>query len=118
MIVSLRGWTNVWQPHRNHSSRVFDLLQAYLYKTFSQLPLLKKPYTYPCSFFVHRCGRTARCGALGRAVLFLTPNELAYIDFLRINQNVSSEALKLLIPQNSLYCPYGNKGSCLFNLVV
>ncbi|KAM7532624.1 hypothetical protein Aperf_G00000131259 [Anoplocephala perfoliata] len=41
------------------------------------------------NFFVHRCGRTARCGALGRAVLFLTPNEVAYVDFLRINQNVT-----------------------------
>ncbi|VDL93083.1 unnamed protein product [Schistocephalus solidus] len=41
------------------------------------------------SFFVHRCGRTARCGTAGRAVLFLNPNELTYIDFLKINQNVS-----------------------------
>ncbi|KAL7054036.1 hypothetical protein AAHC03_026593 [Spirometra sp. Aus1] len=41
------------------------------------------------SFFVHRCGRTARCGTSGRAVLFLSPNELTYIDFLKINQNVS-----------------------------
>ncbi|VDN15931.1 unnamed protein product [Dibothriocephalus latus] len=41
------------------------------------------------SFFVHRCGRTARCGTAGRAVLFLSPNELTYIDFLKINQNVS-----------------------------
>nr|VZI10836.1 unnamed protein product [Spirometra erinaceieuropaei] len=41
------------------------------------------------NFFVHRCGRTARCGTSGRAVLFLSPNELTYIDFLKINQNVS-----------------------------
>ncbi|VDD76474.1 unnamed protein product [Mesocestoides corti] len=41
------------------------------------------------NFFVHRCGRTARCGAQGRAVLFLTPTELAYVDFLQINQNVT-----------------------------
>ncbi|VDK38035.1 unnamed protein product [Taenia asiatica] len=40
------------------------------------------------NFFVHRCGRTARCGAEGRAVLFLAPTEVAYVDFLRINQNV------------------------------
>ncbi|CDS36374.1 ATP dependent RNA helicase DDX55 [Echinococcus multilocularis] len=41
------------------------------------------------NFFVHRCGRTARCGAEGRAVLFLAPTEVAYVDFLRINQNVT-----------------------------
>ncbi|EUB58514.1 ATP-dependent RNA helicase DDX55 [Echinococcus granulosus] len=40
------------------------------------------------NFFVHRCGRTARCGAEGRAVLFLAPTEVAYVDFLRINQNL------------------------------
>ncbi|KAL5969318.1 ATP-dependent RNA helicase DDX55 [Taenia solium] len=40
------------------------------------------------NFFVHRCGRTARCGAEGQAVLFLAPTEVAYVDFLRINQNV------------------------------
>ncbi|KAL5104056.1 ATP-dependent RNA helicase DDX55 [Taenia crassiceps] len=40
------------------------------------------------NFFVHRCGRTARCGAEGRAVLFLAPTEVAYVEFLRINQNV------------------------------
>ncbi|VDN97979.1 unnamed protein product [Rodentolepis nana] len=41
------------------------------------------------NFFVHRCGRTARCGAEGKAVLFLAPSEVAYVDFLRINQNVT-----------------------------
>ncbi|KAA0191208.1 ATP-dependent RNA helicase DDX55 [Fasciolopsis buskii] len=38
--------------------------------------------------FVHRCGRTARCGAEGRALLFLAPNEVAYVNFLEINQKV------------------------------
>ncbi|VDP93014.1 unnamed protein product [Echinostoma caproni] len=38
--------------------------------------------------FVHRCGRTARCGAEGRALLFLSPNEVAYVNFLEINQKV------------------------------
>ncbi|KAF7253036.1 hypothetical protein EG68_06730 [Paragonimus skrjabini miyazakii] len=38
--------------------------------------------------FVHRCGRTARCGAEGRALLFLTPKEQAYVNFLQINQTV------------------------------
>ncbi|CAH8657791.1 unnamed protein product [Dicrocoelium dendriticum] len=38
--------------------------------------------------FVHRCGRTARCGSSGSALLFLTPEESAYVDFLRINQKV------------------------------
>ncbi|KAM3185913.1 hypothetical protein ACTXT7_005387 [Hymenolepis weldensis] len=41
------------------------------------------------NLFVHRCGRTARCGADGRAILFLAPSEVAYVGFLRINQNVT-----------------------------
>ncbi|TPP65194.1 DEAD box polypeptide 55 [Fasciola gigantica] len=40
------------------------------------------------SAFVHRCGRTARCGAEGCALLFLAPNEVAYVNFLEINQKV------------------------------
>ena len=32
--------------------------------------------------FVHRCGRTARMGAHGSAVVFLLPHEDSYIDFL------------------------------------
>jgi len=41
--------------------------------------------------FVHRCGRTARMGCAGNALLFLAPTELAYIDFLRINQKAPLE---------------------------
>ena len=36
--------------------------------------------------FVHRCGRTARMGKAGNALLFLTSNELPYIEFLSVNQ--------------------------------
>lgn len=32
--------------------------------------------------FVHRVGRTARAGRIGRAVLFLTPTEVDYIRIL------------------------------------
>ncbi|KAL7986697.1 hypothetical protein Chor_012980 [Crotalus horridus] len=38
------------------------------------------------SAFVHRCGRTARIGHLGSALVFLLPMEEAYISFLAINQ--------------------------------
>jgi len=38
--------------------------------------------------FVHRCGRTARIGNSGNALLFLLPNEDAYVEFIRINQKV------------------------------
>lgn len=38
--------------------------------------------------FVHRCGRTARIGNFGSAVVFLMPNEDLYVDFIRRNQNV------------------------------
>ncbi|CAH8555906.1 unnamed protein product [Schistosoma turkestanicum] len=39
--------------------------------------------------FVHRCGRTARCGLEGNALLFVTQEEAAYINFLHINQQVN-----------------------------
>lgn len=38
--------------------------------------------------FVHRCGRTARMGNIGSALLFLLPNESAYVDFVQLNQKV------------------------------
>ena len=38
--------------------------------------------------FVHRCGRTARSGNLGNALLLLLPMEDTYLDFISINQKV------------------------------
>ncbi|XP_017297265.1 ATP-dependent RNA helicase DDX55 [Kryptolebias marmoratus] len=38
------------------------------------------------SAFVHRCGRTARIGNYGNALVFLLPMEEVYINFLSINQ--------------------------------
>ncbi|XP_051972892.1 ATP-dependent RNA helicase DDX55 [Xyrauchen texanus] len=38
------------------------------------------------SSFVHRCGRTARIGNLGNALVFLLPMEESYVNFLSINQ--------------------------------
>ncbi|KAJ8393984.1 hypothetical protein AAFF_G00055170 [Aldrovandia affinis] len=38
------------------------------------------------SAFVHRCGRTARIGNQGSAVVFLLPMEESYVNFLSINQ--------------------------------
>ncbi|XP_013082410.2 ATP-dependent RNA helicase DDX55-like [Biomphalaria glabrata] len=40
------------------------------------------------SAFVHRCGRTARIGHEGNALVFLLPSEDAYIKFIEINQKV------------------------------
>lgn len=39
--------------------------------------------------FVHRCGRTARIGNKGAALVLLLPNEEAYVQFIDINQKVS-----------------------------
>ncbi|KAJ3027174.1 ATP-dependent RNA helicase ddx55 [Rhizophlyctis rosea] len=36
--------------------------------------------------FAHRCGRTARLGREGKAVVFLTPKEDTYVEFLRIRK--------------------------------
>ncbi|XP_077593939.1 ATP-dependent RNA helicase DDX55 [Stigmatopora nigra] len=38
------------------------------------------------SAFVHRCGRTARIGNRGNALVFLSPMEESYVNFLSINQ--------------------------------
>lgn len=38
------------------------------------------------SSFVHRCGRTARIGNQGSALVFLLPMEESYVNFLSINQ--------------------------------
>ncbi|KAK1156389.1 ATP-dependent RNA helicase DDX55-like isoform X1 [Acipenser oxyrinchus oxyrinchus] len=38
------------------------------------------------SAFVHRCGRTARIGNQGSALVFLLPMEESYVNFLAINQ--------------------------------
>merc|ERR1740137_393747 len=43
--------------------------------------------------FVHRCGRTARQGNKGAAVLLIGPSEETYIDFLAINQKVTLQQI-------------------------
>lgn len=47
--------------------------------------------------FVHRCGRTARIGNKGAALLLLSPSEETYINFLSLNQGV--ELLPLPCPE-------------------
>jgi ATP-dependent RNA helicase DDX55/SPB4 len=45
--------------------------------------------------FVHRCGRTARMGQKGQAVVMLLPSETPYVEFLSLNQHVTLEAYEL-----------------------
>ncbi|XP_029301188.1 ATP-dependent RNA helicase DDX55 [Cottoperca gobio] len=47
------------------------------------------------SAFVHRCGRTARIGNQGNALVFLLPMEEAYVNFLSINQKCPLQKLVL-----------------------
>ncbi|XP_030316324.1 ATP-dependent RNA helicase DDX55 [Calypte anna] len=46
------------------------------------------------SAFVHRCGRTARIGKGGSALVFLLPMEESYINFLSINQKCPMQEMK------------------------
>lgn len=41
--------------------------------------------------FVHRCGRTARMGQYGRALVMLLPLEITYVEFLELNQHIVLE---------------------------
>ena len=45
--------------------------------------------------FVHRCGRTARIGHTGEAVVMLLESEASYVDFLELNQHISLEPFEL-----------------------
>lgn len=47
------------------------------------------------SAFVHRCGRTARIGHGGSALVFLLPMEETYINFLAINQKCPLQEMSL-----------------------
>ncbi|KAL5515762.1 hypothetical protein EMCRGX_G000978 [Ephydatia muelleri] len=57
--------------------------------------------------FVHRCGRTARMGLEGSAMVFLQPTEASYVEFLDLNQGVKlqrytlepSEGAKTVVPR-------------------
>ncbi|XP_023503058.2 ATP-dependent RNA helicase DDX55 isoform X1 [Equus caballus] len=58
------------------------------------------------SAFVHRCGRTARIGHGGSALVFLLPMEESYINFLAINQKEAlGRRLQLEVRMWSLQCP-------------
>lgn len=54
-------------------------------------------YDPPCSAsnFIHRCGRTARIGNEGNALLFLLETEDAYVDFIKRNQKVEIQQIVL-----------------------
>ncbi|XP_029031914.2 probable ATP-dependent RNA helicase DDX55 homolog [Osmia bicornis bicornis] len=54
-------------------------------------------YDPPCSAssFVHRCGRTARIGNEGNALLFLLETEDAYVHFIKRNQKVDLQRIDL-----------------------
>lgn len=45
--------------------------------------------------FVHRCGRTARIGNQGNALLFLLPEEESYVNFISINQKVPLQLFEM-----------------------
>ncbi|OWF43312.1 ATP-dependent RNA helicase DDX55-like [Mizuhopecten yessoensis] len=44
--------------------------------------------------FIHRCGRTARIGNKGTALIFLLPTEDAYVKFIEINQKAPLQMIE------------------------
>lgn len=52
------------------------------------------------SWFVHRAGRSARCGKVGNNVLFLTPEEIAYIKFIEKYEKVSLVEMEVNLKEN------------------
>ncbi|KAK3600345.1 hypothetical protein CHS0354_020012 [Potamilus streckersoni] len=54
--------------------------------------------------FVHRCGRTARIGHMGNAIVFLQPHEDIFVKFIEINQNVPLLEMKQ-VPNVENYIP-------------
>ena len=50
-------------------------------------------YASPYRAFVHRCGRTARMGQQGSALLLLLPSETAYVEYLQLSHRVVLEEL-------------------------
>ncbi|XP_078048921.1 putative ATP-dependent RNA helicase DDX55 homolog isoform X2 [Augochlora pura] len=67
-------------------------------------------YDPPCSAssFVHRCGRTARIGNEGNALIFLLETEDAYVDFIKRNQKVDLKKIhvepSMLLHEKCLKC--------------
>ncbi|KAL0122430.1 hypothetical protein PUN28_007271 [Cardiocondyla obscurior] len=61
-------------------------------------------YDPPCtaSSFVHRCGRTARIGNEGNALLFLLETESAYVDFIRRNQKVELHQMETKLNERTV----------------
>ncbi|KAK6742541.1 hypothetical protein RB195_010044 [Necator americanus] len=51
------------------------------------------------SWFVHRCGRTARCGRDGNALLVISSGQAAYIGYLTKHEQV--ELKQIFVPTNS-----------------
>ncbi|KHJ46548.1 DEAD/DEAH box helicase [Trichuris suis] len=51
------------------------------------------------NWFVHRCGRTARLGKPGKALILLMPNEEGYADFLTKSLNVTLRRLNIRCPE-------------------
>ena len=54
--------------------------------------------------FVHRCGRTARMGRQGQALVMLLPSEVSYVEFLSVNQHISLQPYTSSPGESSVDC--------------
>lgn len=61
-----------------------------------------KNYFPRCYFLFYRCGRTARIGNEGNALLFLLETESAYVDFIKRNQKVELHEMETKLNKDTV----------------
>lgn len=90
-------WEISHMPHQPQLDSVTANYKTQPHFLYKELHLYIHYTTYTRSNmsrgFVHRCGRTARMGQTGQAVVMLLPSERPYIEFLELNQHISVQPL-------------------------
>ena len=90
----------LWNAFLQKVSEILTALTyTYLYLRFIGVDIPEVDYVLQfdppsnAEAFVHRCGRTARSGNKGQAVVFLLPTEKSYVEFIALNQKVDLQEM-------------------------